>query len=144
MKRDKETAARIEARLERSLRRQVTAPKLDGRFDAAVWSRIADEDRAARKAPAADPAMHLSRMPRWLLACNVLGIAFTAVLVLWFGVRQVSGIEVGQELGFEWPRMTLEQWQSLFVLTGYAISAAAVLFGLMFTRFGRRLVSALR
>ena len=42
----------IEARLERSLRKQVTPPKLDGRFDAAVWSRIAAEEKKAM-APAA-------------------------------------------------------------------------------------------
>ena len=37
----------IEARLERSLRNQVRAPKLDGRFDAAVWARIESEKSAA-------------------------------------------------------------------------------------------------
>ena len=33
----------VEARLERSLRNQVRVPKLDGRFDAAVWARIEAE-----------------------------------------------------------------------------------------------------
>ena len=143
MKRDKESAARIEARLERSLRKQVTAPKLDGRFDAAVWSRIAREDRAARTT-SASPAAYTVRMPRWLLACIALGVGVTLVVVSWFAVRQLSGVDLGQELGFDWTRVTADQWQSFLMLTGYSVSAAAVLFGLMFTRFGRRLMSLLR
>ena len=37
----------IETRLDRSLRNQVAAPRLDGRFNAAVWARIAAEDQHA-------------------------------------------------------------------------------------------------
>jgi hypothetical protein len=144
MKRDKETAGQVEARLERSLRRQVTAPKLDGRFDAAVWQRIANEDRAVARTNAASTAATTTRMPRWLVACNVLGIAVTAVLVLWFGVRQLSGIDLGLDLGVDLPAFSAEQQQSLLRLATNVLAAAAVLFGLMFTRFGRRLLSALR
>jgi hypothetical protein len=145
MKRDDESAARIEARLERSLRRQVTAPKLDGRFDAAVWSRIGEEGRAAaRNAQVSKPLAKTSAMPRWLLVCNVLGVAVTAILVIWYGARQVSGIDLGLDLGVEWPTLSLDTQQSLLYWAGQILAIAAVLFGLMFTRVGRRLLSALR
>jgi hypothetical protein len=143
MKREKEDAASIEARLERSLRRQVTAPKLDGRFDAAVWSRIAAEDRAGASGKASVPAANRD-MPRWLLACNAIGITVTVVLVVWFGAGQMSGVDLALDLGVELPRVTQDQQQSLLMLASRVVTAAAVLFGLMFTRIGRRLLSALR
>jgi hypothetical protein len=143
MKREKETAASIEARLERSLRRQVAAPKLDGRFDAAVWSRIAEQDRAGASRRTSAPAANRD-LPRWLLACNAIGIAVTVVLVVWFGAGQISDVDLTRDLGLELPRVTQDQQQSMLVLASRVVTAAAVLFGLMFTRIGRRLLSALR
>ena len=49
-----------EVALEKSLRKQVPMPRLDARFNAAVWQRIAAAEAPARMRPA--------RTSRWLLA----------------------------------------------------------------------------
>ena len=130
----------IEARLERSLRKQVRVPKLDGRFDAAVWSRIAAEDKKAM-APAREVR---AGTPRWLVACNVLGVAVTVVLVAYYAARSMGGLDLGAQLGVELPSISVAQQKSLLQLAGPIVSAAAVLFGLMFIRHGRKLISAFR
>jgi hypothetical protein len=128
-----------EARLERSLRSQIVVPKLDGRFDAAVWSRIAAEEKKVLA-----PLPVRSRMPRWLVACNVAGIAVTVALVLFYVAPSVGELDLGVQLGLELPSLSAAQQKSLLEVAGPVIATAAVLFGLMFTRFGRRLLSALR
>lgn len=130
----------IEARLERSLRRQVLAPKVDGRFNAAVWSRIA----AGQQKAAASPVVPQSRTPAWLSAINVIGVVVT-VLVLGYGVvRSMSGLDLDLDFELSLPSFSAErQAEVIRILTPF-ISGAAVLFGLLFTRIGRRLLAALR
>jgi hypothetical protein len=135
----KDRNLQIESRLERSMRRQVSAPKLDGRFDAAVWSRIAAEEQKARV-----PVVERGPMPRWLMACNFLGIAVTVVLVAVFATRAMSGVDVAVDMNVSLPSFSAEQQALLIKKMGPILSTVAVLFGFMFTRFGRRLISALR
>lgn len=132
--------ARIEATLERSLRRQVQAPRLDGRFDAAVWSRIAEAGASAR-VPAAGP-LPRTRAPRWLLFSNLVGAAVAMALLVIYAVRSVSGIEV-PELEVQ---VTLSSTERLEMINaaGAVISGLALGYGLMFTRFGRRLLAPFR
>lgn len=126
----------IEARLERSLRSQVVAPRLDGRFNAAVWNRIAAQSRKV----APPLMMRRRRTPGWLIACNIVGV-MVSVLTLGYGAMQSM---TGVDIGFDLPSLTPDQTTSLINnLTPY-ISGAAVLFGIMFTRPGRRLISFLR
>jgi hypothetical protein len=125
----------IEARLERSLRRQVTAPRLDGRFNAAVWSRIAAQGQVASA-----PMVIRRRTPGWLTACNIAGAIISVLALGYYAAQSFVGLDVGIEL----PAFTAAQ-QASFIhqLTPY-ISAAAVAFGLMFTRPARKLLNSLR
>jgi hypothetical protein len=132
--------ARIEARLERSLRRQVQAPRLDGRFDAAVWSRITEAGATAR-APAQWRPQG-TRAPRWLLFSNLVGAAVAVVLMVICAMRSVSGIEV-PELDLHVALSPAERLQIINV-AGAVISGLALGYGLMFTRFGRRLLAPFR
>lgn len=116
----------IQARLERSLRSQITAPRLDSRFDAAVWARItAERPRAAPR-----------RAPRWLFWANVMAIIATVVLVLVSGLRSLAGIDVNAGLAGD-------QAAALTEIAVWLITAAAIGFGLLFTPRGRRLRSQL-
>jgi hypothetical protein len=126
----------IEARLERSLRRQVVAPKVDGRFNAAVWRRIAADQQKA----AATIVTPRHRTPAWLSAINVIAV-LVSVLVLGYGVaRSMSGLDLDVSL----PDFSAAQQADVIrALTPY-ITGAALLFGLLFTRIGRRLLAALR
>jgi len=138
MNREDKTAA-IEARLERSLRRQVRAPKLDGRFDASVWSRIAAEERTAKP-----PLATRSRMPKWLLACNALGVGITLVLTVLYFVPALADPQVSTELSGAVPGISMPDQASLLKYASPIITALALGFGLMFTRAGRRLMSELQ
>ncbi len=129
---------KIETRLERSLRRQVVAPRVDGRFNAAVWSRIAAEQQKA----AAQLVVPRRRTPAWLSAINVIGVVIT-VMALGYGiVRSMGGLDLDFELSL--PSFSVERQAELIKTLTPFISGAAVLFGLMFTRIGRRLFAALR
>lgn len=131
------TRQEIEARLDRSLANQVPVPKLDRRFDAAVWARIEAESAASRAAPAMP---RKSAGERWMFASNVVGFIVTAVLVLYFGARMFMGIEV--ELP-SLPVMSLspEQAGATLQLAGWGIAIAAIGFGLLLTPMGRRVRS---
>lgn len=126
----------IEAALERSLRKQIATPRLDGRFNAAVWARIAAQEHKTRVAttrPAAPtPA-------RWLLASNVVGIAVTVLLVAVFGIRLLGGVDVSVAM----PPLAAEQGASVAKLVAWGSTGVALVFGLMFTPLGRRLRSEL-
>jgi len=131
MKRESRTDE-IESRLERSLRKQVRAPKLDGRFDAAVWARV-----AASAAPAA--ATRRSSMPRWLIASNVLGVLVAVALLVIVGMnvgpQSLSGVEVEVAL----PQVPPGFVERLVAALLWSITGVALLFGLMYTKLGRRL-----
>lgn len=125
--------AEIEAALHRSLTRQVRVPQLDRRFDAGVWARIEAEERAPLRV--SNPVVARAGAGRWLLASNVIGLAVAAVLVVFFGLRMFSGVDV--ELAV--PNISISQNQQLVEIVAWAITAATLGFGLMFTPIGRRL-----
>ena len=121
----------IEARLERSLRNQVRAPRLDGRFDAAVWARI-EKVTAAAAAPAV-PAK--SAASRWLFAINFAGALVAIVLVGMFGLQGFSGAEVNVALP-QVPPGFVERAVSAMI---WPVTILALGVGMMFTSTGRRL-----
>jgi hypothetical protein len=119
----------IEARLERSLRNQVKAPRLGKSFDAAVWARIDARKSTVPQAP--------SPSANWWFVFNGIGIGVAFVLLCVFGLQSLTGLE---------PRVALPEvavapatLARIFEIAAQAITFAAVLFGLMFTPLGRRL-----
>ena len=125
--------AGIEAKLHRSLSRQVRVSPLDRRFDAAVWERIEAEERAPLRV--SSPAAARASGGRWLMVSNVVGLAVAAVLIVIFGLRTFSGVSV--ELAV--PNFSIPQNQQLVESMAWAITAATLGFGLMCTPIGRRL-----
>jgi hypothetical protein len=124
----------IEARLERSLRNQVMAPRLGKRFDAAVWARIEAHNV---RAPAP-----VSKSARVMFVVNGLGIGVAVILLAVFGVQSLSGVEASVTLpAGSVPEAT---WQQAMKIGAQVISFAALAFGLMFTSTGRRLRQELR
>jgi hypothetical protein len=123
----------IEARLERSLRGQVRAPRLDGRFDAAVWSRIAAEEKIHAAVPAA------RRLPGWLVVGNIVGILVTVAVVIVYGVSALNGLDLQLEFSSDITGVSPGQQQVLIQVIAWSIAGAALTYGLMFTRLGRRL-----
>jgi hypothetical protein len=123
----------IEARLHRSLINQVRAPRLDPRFDAGVWARI--EAEASARALGPQPVMLKSKAEQWLVASNVIGLVVAAALVLFFGLRMFSGIEVSV------PNIPAAKSQQIADLVTWVVTIASLVFGLMFTPLGRRLRS---
>jgi hypothetical protein len=121
----------IEARLERSLRNQVRAPKLDGRFDAAVWAQI-ESARASAAAPAM-PAKSVAS--RWLFAINVAGTLVAVALVAIFGAQAFTGAEVNVSL----PQVSQGFVDRAVVAMIWPVTLLALGVGMMFTSMGRRL-----
>ena len=119
----------IESQLERSLRSQVRAPKLDGRFDAAVWGRIENSAVPAGSAP--------RKMPRWLLVSNIFGVVVAIALIAIVGGEAMSSVEVSVEL----PQVAPGFVARVVDLLAWPVTAAALLYGVMFTGIGRRLRS---
>ena len=119
----------IEARLEKSLRAQVKAPRLEKRFDAAVWSRIEAGEVVERKsAPAAT---------NWLFVFNGIGIGVAVVLLCVFGLQSLSGLGASVALPeIDVAPATMKQAGEI---AGQAIAYSALVFGLMLTPWGRRL-----
>jgi hypothetical protein len=131
--------AAIEARLDRSLSSQVRVPKLDRHFDAAVWARIeAGEQPRTVVAPRA--VAPLRGAQRWLLASNISGFVVAAILVMYFGARMLSGVEVNLP-AVPMPSLSPEQADATLKLVGWGITLGAIAFGLIFTPLGRRLRS---
>jgi len=122
-----------EARLERSLRNQVRVAKLDGRFNAAVWSRIESE-----KEKAAGPVMPVrSAASRWLFASNVIGVLVAIAVAGYFGVQAFS--DVGVEVAMPTIQPGLVE-RAIYVAT-WPVTVIAIGSGLMFTSLGRKLRS---
>ncbi len=85
----------IEARLERSLRKQVRVPQLDGRFDAAVWARI----DSAQAHSAGLPLARQRTRPRAGCSRAMSSASIVAiVLVVFFGAQSCTGVEVNVAL----------------------------------------------
>lgn len=121
----------IEARLERSLRNQIRAPKLDGRFEAAVWAQI-----ESAKASAAAPALPArTAASRWLFAINVVGTLVAVALVAMFGLQAFAGAEVNVAL----PQVSQGFVERAVMAMIWPVTILALGFGLMFTSVGRRL-----
>jgi hypothetical protein len=120
----------IEARLERSLTSQLRAPRLDGRFDAGVWARIEAEQQASARISARP-----NTAAAWLRASNTAGMIVAGILVVYFGFRLLSGVEVALPT----PEVSVPVSELTGKFLGYGIAAAALLFGLMLTPMGRRL-----
>jgi len=126
----------VEARLDRSLASQVRAPKLDRRFDAAVWARIEAEQRAHQ--PVVTPVPKVSNdAQRWLFASNVAGFIVAAVLVVYFGMRMLGGV-AAEMPAMPMPAFSPEQTDATIKLMGWVFTGLALVFGLMFTPLGRR------
>jgi hypothetical protein len=119
----------IEARLERSLRNQVKAPRLEKRFDAAVWAKI-----GARKMPAAEaPTTSTS----WLFVFNGIGIGVAFVLLCVFGLQSLSGLD--PQIALPEVVVAPSTVAEIEKISAQAITIVSMVFGLMFTPWGRRL-----
>lgn len=123
----------IEAALERSLRNQVKVPPLDGRFDAKVWARIESEARPASAVAAAPGAV--MKAGRWLNIINVVGLLTVTIFVSILGAQMLAGADITISL----PEVSTAATERLVMEMSGAISGAAILFGLWFTPWGRRL-----
>jgi nitrate reductase NapE component len=108
-------------------------PKLDGRFDAAVWARI-ESASATASVPA---ARSRSGASRWLFLSNVIGVVVAIVLVGFFGVQSLTGVEVNVAL----PQVSPGMVERVVTAMIWPVTAIAISFGMMFTPFGRRLRS---
>ena len=125
--------SQIEAGLERSLRKQVTVPRLGRKFDAGVWARIeAEKSRVA--APAFRTSGTTPLMARWLYAINILGLAGVTIFLCVFGWQMLSGMDISESL----PEISAATRESIVMNGCTVIATVAVVFGLMFTPLGRR------
>jgi hypothetical protein len=124
--------SRIEAALERSLRKQIAVPRLDRKFDASVWARIeAAESRSA--APALQAPVNAAPA-RWLYLINILGVASVVIFLCAYGWQMFSGMDVSVSL----PEISDATRESILMNGCTVIATVAVAFGLMFTPLGRR------
>jgi len=123
----------IEANLDRSLANQVKAPRLDRRFDAAVWARIeAVEQRATNPVQVRSKALSSAR---WLFVINVIGVAIAAVLVVVFGLKSFSEVSVNLPM----PEVSAATGAEILKFAAQAVTIVSLVFGLLFTPIGRRL-----
>jgi len=129
----------IETRLDRSLQNQVAAPRLDGRFDAAVWKRIADEEQRAKQPAVGSRSAAASSSARWMFITNVIGISVAALLVIFFGMKAFSGVNVSVDLPV--PQISPTTMKEVLAVSVQGVTLVAVIFGLMFTPLGRRVRS---
>jgi len=126
--------SQIEAGLERSLRKQVTVPRLDRKFDAGVWARIeADESRSTAPALQA-PENSPPTAARLLNMLNILGLATVAIFLCVFGWQMLSGLDISESL----PEISVATRERILMSGSTVIAAVAVAFGLLFTPLGRR------
>lgn len=123
----------IEATLDRSLANQVKVPRLDRRFDAAVWARI-----EAAQQRATNPVPEISRprsSARWLFVINVVGVAVAVALVLIFGMQPYADVTVNVPT----PEVSAATQVQILEFAAQTITIVSVVFGLLFTPIGRRL-----
>lgn len=124
----------LEAALDGSLRKQVPVPRLDARFNAAVWQRIAAAEAPARVRPA--------RASRWLLASNFIGVGVSLALVLYFVIPAASGISLQVDVPL--PEVSAQTHRAITQGLVWGVSALAVAFGFAFTGVGRRTLERCR
>lgn len=132
----------IEARLDRSLENQIAVPRLDRRFDAAVWARIeAEESRATNPVAtmAAEPSSATMRASRWLAITNTIGITVTLGVALYFVLRTFGGVQLPtSDLNFTVPAISDDMVTGIVAVLGQVLGFVAIVFGLSFTSLGRR------
>ncbi len=129
----------IEAALDRSLRKQLTPPRLDSRFNAAVWQRIAAEEAKAPAPRRASPAS------RWLFASNLIGAVVSAVLIVYFVVSGLSGVEMSVALpAVALPEVSAATDARLMTFLVWGITIASMALAFAFTGMGRRVRQMLR
>src|SRR4051812_19595754 len=137
----------IEARLDRSLANQIDVPRLDRRFDAAVWARI---EAAGQKSKATNPVTadvagfapsRAGRASRWLAISNYVGIAVTLAVVLLFVLRTYGGYEpsLNLDMNVSMPVVSEDMVTRITAVLGQLLGVVALAFGLSFTSVGRRL-----
>jgi hypothetical protein len=119
----------VESRLDRSLHNQLKVPRLDGRFDAAVWARIAAQEQRAT-----NPVQNRSSA-RWLFVINIVGVAIAAALVVIFGLQSFTEVSVNLPL----PEVSANVGAQILRFATPVVTTAALVFGLLFTPIGRRL-----
>lgn len=125
--------AEIESVLDRSLHRQIRVRHLDESFDAAVWARIeAEESKAAVRTPARPAA---AKVARWMSVVNAVGIACVAVVLCVIMFQWLAGVRIEATIPDFSSR--LSQQDASAWSTG--IAGAALLFGFLYTPWGRRL-----
>jgi len=132
------TKHEIEARLDRSLARQVRAPRLDRRFDGSVWARI-EAAQGAQPVAAAGTSASAStvRASRWLFVSNVAGYLVSALLVVYFAARMLGGVDIEMPV----PSLSPEQSAMTQQIISWGFTIGALAFGLMLSPLGRRLRS---
>jgi hypothetical protein len=123
----------IEANLERSLANQVKAPRLDRRFDDAVWARISASEQHATNPMQAK--LEASSSARWLLVINVIGVTVAAVLVVIFGLQSFSDVSVSVPM----PEISASTGAEILKFAPQIVTFVSLIFGLLFTPIGRRL-----
>ncbi len=128
-------SGQIEAALDRSLRKQVTAPELGAKFNAAVWARIAAEQARA-------PARSRASASRWLVISNVAGIVISLALIVYFIARSFSVVEVDLDLPV--PQVSEATITAIVQGAYWLIATGAMGFGMMYTSIGRRIRSMFR
>jgi hypothetical protein len=130
----------IEARLDRSLRNQIGAPRLDRRFSAAVWARIEVENAKAANPVVASAPSRAVRASRWLAMSNAIGVALTLAVVAFFVLRAFGGISTPPiDLAVSVPAIPEPMVAQIVGVLGQVLGGLALVFGLSFTSFGRRL-----
>ncbi len=133
----------IEARLDRSLVNQIAVPRLDERFDAAVWARIEAAEAKATNPVSAPGAVEASsgalRASRWLAITNSIGITVTLGVVLYFVLRTFGGIEMPvSDVNLSVPVISDDMVARIVGILGQVLGVVALAFGLSFTSIGRR------
>jgi hypothetical protein len=125
--------SQIEATLERSLRTQVKAPRLDSKFDAQVWARIEAE---ARPVATRVPVSHaVVKAGRWLNVINIASLASVAIFVSFFGARMLAAADISLTVPEFAPTVNVE----IVTQLSLALAGAAVLSGFWNTPWIRRL-----
>jgi hypothetical protein len=132
-----------EARLDRSLANQLNVPRLDRRFDAAVWARIAAEEAKATNPVVAGAPSRIVLASRWLAITNSIGVIVTLGVALYFVLRAYGGVEIPvSEVNVALPAIPDDMVAQVVGVLGQVLGIVALVFGLSFTSFGRRMRAA--
>ena len=126
----------IEARLDRSLDNQVGVPRLGKPFNAAVWARIAAEEAKAAKPVAAREPSRAVRASRWFAITNIVGVAVTLGIAVYFMAGTFGGIEMP---AVSTPVVSEAMVSQYIGVLGQVLGLAALVFGFSLTSAGRRL-----